>query len=29
LKEGCRKLETLALKIFHKSGWNTLKRIDI
>jgi alpha-amylase/alpha-mannosidase (GH57 family) len=29
LKEGCRKLETVALEIFHKSGWNTLKRIDI
>jgi hypothetical protein len=29
LKEGCRKLETVALQIFHKFGWNTLKRIDI
>jgi hypothetical protein len=29
LKEGCRLLETMALEIFHKSGWNTLRRIDI
>jgi hypothetical protein len=29
LKEGCRLFETVALEIFHKSGWNALKRIDI
>jgi hypothetical protein len=29
LKEGCRLLEAVALEIFHKSGWNALKRIGI
>jgi hypothetical protein len=29
LKEGCRLLETMALEIFHKSSWNTRRRIDI
>jgi hypothetical protein len=29
LKEGCRLLETVVLEVFHKSGWNTLKCIDI
>jgi hypothetical protein len=29
LKKGCRLLETMALEIFHKSGWNTRRRIDI
>jgi hypothetical protein len=29
LKEGCRLLETVVLEIFHKFGWNALKRIDI
>jgi hypothetical protein len=29
LKEGCRMLQTVALEIFHKSGWNALKRIGI
>jgi hypothetical protein len=29
LEEGRRLLETMALEIFHKSGWNTLRRIDI
>jgi hypothetical protein len=29
LKEGCRWLESVALEIFHKSGWNTMRRIDI
>jgi hypothetical protein len=28
LKDGCRALETEALEIFHKSGWNALKRIE-
>jgi hypothetical protein len=27
LKDGCRALEAAALEIFHKSGWNALKRI--
>jgi hypothetical protein len=27
LKEGCRLVESVALEIFHKSGWNTLRRI--
>jgi hypothetical protein len=27
LKDGCRALEAMALEIFHKSGWNALKRI--
>jgi hypothetical protein len=29
LKKGCRLLETMALEIFHKSGWNTRRRIGI
>jgi hypothetical protein len=29
LKDGCRLLETVALEVFHKSGWNTLKHIII
>jgi hypothetical protein len=29
LKEGCLLLETMASEIFHKSGWNTLRGIDI
>jgi hypothetical protein len=29
LKEGYRLLETVALEIFDKSGWNALKRINI
>jgi hypothetical protein len=28
LKEVCRELEAVALEIFHKSGWNALKRIE-
>jgi hypothetical protein len=27
LKECCRLVESVALEIFHKSGWNTLRRI--
>jgi hypothetical protein len=27
LKDGCHALEAMALEIFHKSGWNALKRI--
>jgi hypothetical protein len=27
LKDGCRALEAAALEIFHKFGWNALKRI--
>jgi hypothetical protein len=29
LKEGCRWVEIVVLEIFHKSGWNALRRIDI
>jgi hypothetical protein len=29
LKEGCRLLETVALEVFGKSGWNALKRLGI
>jgi hypothetical protein len=29
LKEGCRLLETVALEVFGKSGWNDLKRLGI
>jgi hypothetical protein len=29
LKEGCRWVEIVALEIFHESGWNALRRIDI
>jgi hypothetical protein len=28
LKEGCRSLESSALEIINKAGWNTLKRIE-
>jgi hypothetical protein len=28
LKKGCRALESVALEIFHKSGWNALKCIN-
>jgi hypothetical protein len=28
LKDGCRELEAVALEIFHKYGWNALKRIE-
>jgi hypothetical protein len=28
LKEGCRALEAVALEIFHKFGWNALRRIE-
>jgi hypothetical protein len=29
LMEGCRMLETMAMEIFHKSGWNALRHICI
>jgi hypothetical protein len=28
LKEVCRLMESVALEIYHKSGWNTLRRVD-
>jgi hypothetical protein len=28
LKAGCRNMEIVALEIFHKFGWNALKRIE-
>jgi hypothetical protein len=27
MKDGCRALEGASLEIFHKLGWNALKRI--
>jgi hypothetical protein len=29
LREGCRWVEIVAMEIFHKSGWNALRRIGI